>query len=209
MALCLPDSAFMSTHCTRANSTSQTGQYGTLLLSGFTPQATNATLSAPTKPLFQHAKFVVLLLDDNGNDNSDNAIHPHSHRSWLCHFSPLANPTRITLGDNGNISAASVSHIPISMCAIRQQTHTILLDTPQVHNLHGNLPSASHLAPCKGPDPAFAKVITPGARNTKMHIPMLTAHPLHTPESVRLCVTAGVGQRLDRVVSCVGGRNAP
>jgi len=215
----------MSTHRTRANSAGQTGQCSTSSLSGFTPQAANAALSALAKPLFQHAKFEVPLLDDNGNDynrGNDDTPHrfsskrrprtyildaapamddrdlTHSHRSWLCHFSPLANPTRITLGDNGNIPAASVGHIPISMRATGQRTHTVLLDAPQVHDLHGNLPSASHLVPHKGPDPAFAKVITPGARNTKVHIPASTAHPLHAPEVVRLrpCL------RTDNSVTC-------
>jgi hypothetical protein len=116
----------------------------------------------------------------------DNWDLTHSHRSWLRHSSPLANPTRITLSDNGNIPAASVGHIPISMRAIGQQTHTVLLDAPQVHDLHGNLPSVSHLVPRKGPDPTFAKVITPEAQNTKVHIPVSTAHPLHAPEVVRL-----------------------
>jgi len=103
----------MLTHRTCANSTSQTGQCSTSLLLRFTPQAANTASSAPAKSQFLHMKFEAPLLDDNGDNNSNDAIHPHLHRSWLCHFSPLANPTKITLGDNGNISATSIGCIPI------------------------------------------------------------------------------------------------
>ena len=73
----------------------------------------------------------------------------HLHRCWLRHSSPLASPTKVILGDNGNIPAASASCITICMGASRQWTCTVLLDAPQVHNLHGNLPLASHLVPRK------------------------------------------------------------
>ena len=51
----------------------------------------------------------------------------------------------------------------------------------------------------KGPDPAFAKVITPGAWNTKVYIPISTVHPLHVSEPVRLCPC----HCTDNLVTCI------
>jgi hypothetical protein len=222
---CSPNSAYMSTCCTYANSTSKSGQLSTSSLWDSTPQAANATPSGLAKSQLLQAKFEVLLLDDNGNDNSDDTPHQfsskrrprtyvldtapamddrdltHSHRSWLRHSSSLANPTKITLS---NIPATSVGHISIRMCATGQWTCAVLQDASHIHDSYGNSPSAFHLAPyrfkvCKGPDHTFGKVITPGVRNTEVHIPASTAHPLHASESVRLCLCLCT----DNLVTCV------
>jgi hypothetical protein len=121
---CSPDSAYMSTRCTRANSAGKSGQPSTSSLWDSTPQAANAAPSGLAKSQLLQAKFEVPLLDDNGNDNSDDTPHQfsskrrprtyvldaapamddrdltHSHRSWLRHSSSLANPTKITLGQH-------------------------------------------------------------------------------------------------------------
>jgi hypothetical protein len=221
---CSPDSAYMSTRCTRANSAGKSGQPSTSSLWDSTPQAANAAPSGLAKSQLLQAKFEVPLLDDNGNDNSDDTPHQfsskrrprtyvldaapamddrdltHSHRSWLRRSSSLANPTKITLG---NIPATSVGRISIRMRATGQRTCAVLQDAPHVHDSYGNSPSAFHLAPrrfkvCEGPNHTFGKVITPGARNTEVHIPASTAHPLHASESVRLrpCL------RTDNSVTC-------
>jgi hypothetical protein len=155
MALCLPDSASMSTCSTCANSAIQTGQCSTSSLLGFTSQAANAVSSALTKLLFQH--FVGPLYDNNGNNyncSSDDTPHQfsfkcrprtyvldtapamddwdptHLHRCWLHHLSPLTSLTKVILGDNGNVSATSADCITVCMHASRQWTCTVLLEAP-------------------------------------------------------------------------------
>jgi hypothetical protein len=87
------------------------------------PQAANTMPSGLTKSQLLQAKFEVPLLDDNGNDNSDDTPHRFSSKCRprtyilnaapamddrdLTHSSSLTNPTKITLG---NIPVADTVH---------------------------------------------------------------------------------------------------
>jgi hypothetical protein len=66
----------------------------------------------------------------------------HSHRSWLCHSSPLARPTITILSDSSNVPATGTCRVPICMRTTRQQPCAVLQATLHVPDSLGNPLSA-------------------------------------------------------------------
>ena len=68
-----------------------------------------------------------------------------SNHSWFQHFSPLATPTRVILGDDSHIDGTGVGRIYARMMAGNKLTNVILQDVLFVLDLHCNLLSVAHL----------------------------------------------------------------
>jgi hypothetical protein len=117
----------------------------------------------------------------------------HSHRSWHSPSS-LANPTKITLGENSNIPAASTGHILIQVHASGQQTCAVLQDilhvdsrgsslfVPHLYQQHSEALNL-YTMHMEVNDPAPTEITTLSIRNTEATITTLATHPLHTAES--------------------------
>jgi hypothetical protein len=71
-----------------------------------------------------------------------------SNRSWFTHFTPLAAPIEIILGDNSSIQGTGVGRISVCMQAGEKWHCATLGSVLYVPNLHGNLLSVSHLTHC-------------------------------------------------------------
>lgn len=68
-----------------------------------------------------------------------------SNRSWFAHFTPLASPIEIVLGDNSSIWGTGVGRISVRMQANGKWHQATLGSVLYVPDLHGNLLSVSHL----------------------------------------------------------------
>lgn len=79
-----------------------------------------------------------------------------SNRGWFTHFTHLANPVNIVLGDNSTIQGTGVGRIAVQMNAEGRWNRAVLQDVLYVPELHGNLLSVSQLAR-RGADVRFAK----------------------------------------------------
>ncbi len=113
----------------------------------------------------------------------------HSHRSRHCPSS-LANPTKITLGENSNIPAVSTGRILIRVHASRQRTCAVLQDILYVPDSRGSSLSVPHLLQQHSEalnlytmrmevnDSTPAEITTQSTRNAKATIPALTANRL-------------------------------
>ena len=68
-----------------------------------------------------------------------------SNHSWFQHFSPLATPTCIILGDDSCINGTGIGHLYIRMRAGGKSTDVVLQNVLFVLDLHCNLLSVAHL----------------------------------------------------------------
>jgi len=79
-----------------------------------------------------------------------------SNHKWFTHFTHLATPVNIVLGDNSSIEGTGVGRIAVQMKAEGKWYRAVLQDVLYVPELHGNLLSASQLTRY-GADVRFAK----------------------------------------------------
>jgi len=69
-----------------------------------------------------------------------------AHHDWFHHYSTLASPMDVVLGDDSAIQATSVSHISIHMHTKGKSLPMVLQDVLHVLELHSNLLLVSHFA---------------------------------------------------------------
>jgi hypothetical protein len=67
------------------------------------------------------------------------------HREWFSHFTPLASPIPVVLGDDSSIVASGVGRIHVEMRANGAKHHSVLQDVLYVPGLQGNLLSVGQL----------------------------------------------------------------
>jgi len=68
------------------------------------------------------------------------------HREWFFHFTPLATPIPVVLGDDSSIVASGVGRIHVEMRANGSMHRSVLQDVLYVPGLQGNLLSVAQLA---------------------------------------------------------------